>query len=120
MSAKAESGQGRIGFLIGAAVLGVAIFLAVKFIPVRIAVYEFRDFVQQECRYAAVRQEDEAVAKRILEKAQELEIPLRKKDLRVQRTPREMTVSVSYDIPVDLKVTTYHYKVSVKERAPLF
>lgn len=120
MSGARQGGQGRIGVLIVLALIGTAIFLAVKFVPVRIAAYEFRDFVEQECRYAAVHQDDEAVAKRILDKAKELEIPLRQKDLKVQRSAREMTISASYEKPIDLKVTTYAYRFSVKERAPLF
>lgn len=120
MSRSTESGQGRIGLVVAMAVVGAAIFLAVKFIPVRVEAYEFRDFVEQECRYAAVHSDDAAVAKRIMDKAKELEIPLKKKDLRVERTVREMIISAKYEKPIDLKVTTYVYKFDVKQRAPLF
>lgn len=115
-----ERGDGKLGVLMAIALLGVGIFLAVKFIPVRITAYEFRDFVQQECRYAAVHPDDGAVAKRILDKAHELEIPLNKRDLKVQRTPSEMIITCSYEKPIDLKVTKYIYRFAIKERAPLF
>lgn len=115
-----ERGEGRIGLLFSLVVLGIGIFLGVKIIPVRVAAYEFGDFVQQECRFAAVRTQDAEVAKRILEKAQELEIPMKKKDLSVQRTTTEMVITVSYEQPIDLKVTTYTYRYHQKEKAPLF
>ena len=115
-----ERGEGRIGALIALALVGIAIFLGVKIIPVRVASYEFRDFVEQECRYAAVRKHDEQVRKRILEKAEELEIPLDPKLLTLKRTRSEMIITASFERPIDLKVYTYVYKYEVNERAPLF
>jgi hypothetical protein len=115
-----ERGEGRVGLLISLVVLAIGIFLGVKIIPVRINAYEFGDFIQQECRFAAVRNQDAEVAKRIFAKAAELEIPLKKKDLKIQRTGSEMIISASYVQPIDLKVTVYNYRFQRKERAPLF
>ena len=119
-SSAGQRGEGRIGFLLSLVVLGIGIFLGVKIIPVRIAAYEFSDFLQQECRYAAVRTVDEQVSKRILDKAAELEIPLQKKNLTIQRTANEMVITASYEQPIDLKFTIYTYRFHQKERAPLF
>ena len=99
---------------------GAAIFLSVKIIPVRVAAYEFRDILREEARFAAVRSADAQVAKRIMKRAQELELPLDKKDLEVGRTPNKVTISARYEVPIDLKVTTYIYKFDVTESAPLF
>lgn len=115
-----EKGEGKVGLLIALVVVAIIIFLGVKFIPVRIAAYEFRDFVEQECRYAAVRKNDSAVHTRIMNKARELDIPLDKKRLKLQRTHNEMIITASYEKPIDLKVYTYVYKFSVREKAPLF
>ncbi len=115
-----QRGEGRIGLLIALAVVGVGIFLAVKIIPVRVNAYEFGDFVQQECRFAATRRDNGEVEKRILAKASELEIPLDKKNLNIQRTGTEMIISASFEQPIDLKFTTYVYRFQTKERAPLF
>ncbi len=115
-----QSGEGRIGALIALAVVGVAIFLGVKIIPVRVAAYEFRDFVEQECRYAAVRKHDGQVRQRIIDKAEELRIPLDPKRLKLERSRSEMIISASFEQPIDLKVYTYVYKYEVNERAPLF
>lgn len=120
MAGNDERGEGRIGLLVMLALVGAAIFVAVRVIPVRVAAYEFRDFVTQECRSAAVRPEDAAVAKRILDKAKELDIPLEKKNLRIQRTQSEVLISASFVQPIDLKLGTYRFEFDVKERAPLF
>lgn len=115
-----ERGEGRVGLLVALVILGTAIFLAVKIIPVKIAAYEFRDYIEQQCRWGAVRQADSAVARAILEKAEELEIPLDQKNLKVERTRSEMIITCRYEQPIDLKLTTYLYKFDHKERAPLF
>jgi hypothetical protein len=116
----AERGDGRIGFLLSLALLGVAIFIGVKIIPVRINAYEFRDFIQEECRFAATRNKDSQIYQRIVDKAEELKLPLDKKNVHMKRTRTEMVISASYEQPIDLKFTTYVYKFSHEERAPLF
>jgi hypothetical protein len=120
MLGKRERGEGRIGFLIALIVVGIVIFLGVKVVPVRIAAYEFRDFLRDEARYAAVRHDDATVAKRIMDRAKEMGLPLQAKNLQLTRTTGEMIITAHYEQPIDLKVTTYVYKFNAKEKAPLF
>ena len=115
-----ERGDGRIGFMLALALLGAGIFAAVKVIPVRVNAYEFRDFIQEECRFAATRNKDEDIYKRIVEKAKELRLPLDKKNLHMERTMHEMVISAKYEQTIDFKVTKYVYKFDHEERAPLF
>ena len=116
----AERGDGRVGFLISLALLGVGVFLGVKVIPVRVNAYEFRDFIQEECRFAATRNKDAEIFKRVFDKAQDLKLPLAKKDLHLERTTHEMIISAKYVQTIDLKITKYVYKFDHEERAPLF
>jgi len=116
----AERGDGRIGFMIALALLGVGIFVGVKIIPVRVNAYEFRDFIQEECRFAATRNKDAEIFKRVFDKAQDLRLPVTKKDIRLQRTTHEMIISAKYEQTIDLKVTKYVFKFDHEERAPLF
>jgi hypothetical protein len=115
-----QKGEGRVGFFIALIIVAVVVFLGIKIIPVRISAYEFRDTLREEARYAAVRNDDEKVAVRIMEKAKELEIPLKRNQLKIRRTTGEMIISAYYDQPIDLKVTTYVYKFKATEKAPLF
>ena len=117
---KSERGEGRIGFLLSLALLGVGIFVGVKIIPVRINAYEFRDFIQEECRFAATRNRDDEIYKRIYDKARDLKLPLEKKNLHMERTTHEMIISATYRQTVDLKFTKYVFKFDHEERAPLF
>ena len=115
-----ERGEGRLGLVIALALLGSGIFLGIKIIPVRVNAYEFRDFIQEECRFAATRNHDDEIRKRIVDKAKELRLPLDKKNLRMERTTREMIISAKYEQTIDLKVTKYVYRFDHEERAPLF
>ncbi len=116
----AERGEGRLGLLIALALLGGGIFVGVKIIPVRVNAYEFRDFIQEECRFAATRNKDSEIFKRVLDKAQSLKLPLAKKNLHLERTTNEMIISAKYEQTIDLKFTKYVYKFDHEERAPLF
>ena len=115
-----ERGEGRIGFLITVIIAAVLIFVGAKVIPVRVTAYEFRDVLREEARYGAVRDSDAKVAKRIMQKAEELNIPLKQDGLSVQRTHSQMVISAKYEQPIDLKVTTYVYRFDATEKAPLF
>ena len=115
-----ERGEGRIGFLLSLALLAMGIFVGVKLIPVRINAYEFRDFIQEECRFAATRNHDDEIYKRIVDKAKELKLPLDKKNLHMERTTNEMIISAKYEQTIDLKFTKYVYKFDHEEHAPLF
>jgi len=117
---RGERGEGRLGFLVALIAVALAVFLGMKVIPVRVAAYEFRDVLREEARYGAVRDSDEIVFKRILDKAAELELPLEKKNLKVKRTETQMIITASYEQPIDLKLTTYMYRFNATEKAPLF
>lgn len=117
---QSQRGSGRIGFFIALAICISAAYAGSKIIPVRIAAYEFRDTIRQEARMGAVRNSDAAVHSRIMDKAKELELPLSKKNLNVRRTKSKLIVTASYEIPIDLMVTTYTFRFNAEERAPLF
>ena len=106
--------------MISLALLGAGVFLGVKVIPVRVNAYEFRDFIQEECRFAATRANDKEIYTRIYDKALELRLPLEKKNLHMERTTHEMIISAKYEQTIDLKITKYVYKFDHEERAPLF
>lgn len=115
-----QRGEGRAGFLIALLIVGVAAFVGIKVIPVRINAYNFRDVLREEARMGAVRNSDAVVKERIMDRALDLEIPILPEDLSVTRTKAKMIISAKYEQPIDLKLTTYMYKFNAKEEAPLF
>lgn len=119
-SRQGERGEGRLGTLFGLSVLALTIYLGYKVIPVMVNAYAFRDFIEQETRFAALRNKDEEVAKRVLRKAQELELPVQAKNINVQRITGRFDITVRYVVPIDTPVYTYNWQFDEHESAPLF
>lgn len=115
-----QRGEGRMGFVVALAVFGIAVFLAVKFVPVKINAYEFRETLRDEARYMSVHRDDAQALERILERAEALRIPVTEKNIQIRRTQAEIIVAAEYVQPIDLKLTTYNYKFAAELRAPIF
>jgi len=117
---RGERGEGRLGTLIGLTVLALTIYLAFKVIPVMVNAYAFRDYIEQETRFAALRNKDEEVVKRVLRKAQELELPVNNKSIKVNRTQSRFDIVVKYTIPIETPVYVYNWMFDERFSAPLF
>jgi hypothetical protein len=117
---RGERGEGRLGTLIGLTVLALTIYLGYKFIPVMVNAYAFRDYIEQETRFAALRNRDAEVIKRVLRKAEELELPVTNKSIKVNRTQSRFDITVKYTIPIETPVYVYNWMFDERFSAPLF
>ena len=115
-----ERGEGRLGTIFGLTVLAVTVYLGFKVLPVMINAYAFRDYIEQETRFAALRNKDEEVVKRVLRKAEELELPINRKSITVSRTSSHFDLKVAYTIPIETPVYTYNWIFKEESNAPLF
>ena len=115
-----ERGEGRLGTIFGLTVLAVTVYLAFKVVPVMVNAYAFRDYIEQETRFAALRNKDEEVVKRVLKKAEELDLPVTRKSITVNRSSSHFDIRVAYTIPIETPVYTYNWVFNEQQRAPLF
>lgn len=115
-----ERGEGRFGTMIGLLVLALTIYLGFKVIPVMVRGYEFRDFLEEQARFAALRRDDDDVREAVIRKARELELPVQGKDIQLRRTSNRFDISVRYTVPIETPVYTYDWVFDEKEGAPLF
>jgi hypothetical protein len=115
-----ERGEGRLSTLFGLSVLLLSIYLGCKVVPVMVNAYAFRDYIEQETRFAALSKKDDEVVKRVLRKAQELELPVQSKNIRVNRSTSHFDIVVKYTVPIVTPVYTYNWDFSEQSRAPLF
>ncbi len=120
MRSQNQRGEGRVGFVITLAIALTAVYLGVKFVPVRVNAYEFREALREEAMYVSVHRDNDQALKRIMEKAESLKIPLSADDVKIRRTESEVVITAHYQKPIDLKVTTYTYKFDAELRAPVF
>jgi hypothetical protein len=116
-----QEGEGRTGTFFALIVLGVGIYLGMKFIPVMINVYAFRDYLDEQARFAALpHHDDEMVKNNILHKARELDLPIGPKDVSVERTNARIDIRANYTVPVVTPVYTYNWEFRESISAPLF
>lgn len=101
-------GQGKIGCVLWLLVLLAAIGVAAKLIPVKIASAELYDFMEEQAMFAARTKPDE-IKKRILRRADELGLPLTKKNLVVERRAGRVRMRATYVVPIELPGYTFEW-----------
>jgi len=102
---KREGGTGRLKTVLVLAFLAALTYAAAKLVPPFVNNYELEDAIKQEARFAGVNRKDaEAIRNDVYKKIQELEIPARRDDIRVESiAPFSVRISLDYSVPVDLR-----------------
>ena len=100
-----QRGAGRLKAIIYTAILFVAVYAAVKVVPIYVAEYELNDKITEQARFAVVnRYSEDQVRDIIFKVVQDLDIPANREDIKVQSTNHGILISVNYSVPVDFKV----------------
>jgi len=115
-----ERGEGRLGTLLALTVLAVLIYLGVKVVPVMVNTYAFKDFLQEEARFASVRRDDEEIRERVWKKARELELPVEMKQIRTERSNSRFDIAIKYTVSIVTPVYTYNLVRDEQVSSPLF
>lgn len=102
-------GGARLKAIIWLLILGAAVYVCYKVIPIYLNNYQLEDRMQTEARFAVVnRKSEEAIRDVVYREIQERDIPARREDIRVQSTQRNVHISVDYTVTVDLRVYQLH------------
>jgi len=110
-----------MGTLFAIVVLAMFIYLGVKVVPILINVYEFRDSIEEQARFAALpRHDDEVVRRNILRKAQELRLPVGANNVQVNRSTTRIDIVVKYTVPIETPIYTYRWDLDESLSSPLF
>ena len=107
-AARGERGSSRTNLVLTLAFLGATVFTGVKILPPYFNNYQFQDAVQSEARFALSgypRKTEDDIREDIWKKAQELSIPLKKKEeIQIVLNQGNVTISTDYAVPIDLLV----------------
>jgi hypothetical protein len=105
LSVRAQRGEGKLKALVYTAILIAAVYAAVKVVPAYVAEYQLKDKMTEQARFAIVnRYTEEQIRDNIFRTIQDLDIPAKREDVKVQNTNRGIEISVKYTVPVDLMV----------------
>jgi hypothetical protein len=114
-----ERGEGNLGCVLWLLVLGLAVLIAVKMIPVKIASSQLYDYMEEQAKFAGSAS-PENLAKGILGKAKELELPLGKDDLKVERVGDNIRMHADFTVPVEFPGYTYMWHFDHEVNRPIF
>ncbi len=104
-ASRSQRGGGRIKAILWTAILVYGAFVAYKILPAYVAEYQLADKMQEQARYANVnRYNEEQVRDNIFKVVKDLEIPVKREDIKVVANQDLVKINMDYTIPVDLLV----------------
>lgn len=108
-----EKGAGKVGTLIGLVLLIAAIVWAVKFIPARVKVYDFKDQAELQARALSTGQirKPETVMRNLLQKARDLELPVKEENIKIEKGSHSWYIRLDYTYPINYFVYTQQWHV---------
>lgn len=115
----AERGEGNLGCILWVAALGLAVLIGVKMVPVKIASSQLYDFMEEQAKFAATAAPEE-LAKSIVAKGKELELPLTKNDVHVERVGDNIRMRAVFTVPVDFPGYTYLWHFDHQVNRPIY
>jgi hypothetical protein len=100
-----QRGEGRLKGLLYLAFLIIAVFVAIKVVPVYVADYQLKDKMSEQAKFAIVnRYTEDQIKDNIFRTIQDLDIPAKREDIKVTNTNHGLAIGVQYTVPVDFMV----------------
>ena len=116
----AERGEGNLGCIVWLLVLGLAVMICVKAVPVKIASAEMYDYMDEVARTTGVNTTAEEVKKAILLRAADLKLPVSKDQVTVVREGDRLKMRAEYTVPLEFPGYTYNWHFVHELDRPIF
>ena len=100
MRPRRERGEGRTGCILWLAFAGLVTYGLIKVVPAKVSIGQFTDAMQEEAAFAAGKGNNQ-ITQELLQKAEELKIPMKKDQLQITRTRESITIEVNATLPVE-------------------
>jgi hypothetical protein len=102
-SRRSERGEGKFKAVVITAIILLIIYCAVKIVPAYVSDYQLSDKMQEQARYAVVnRYNEDQIRDNIYKVTQDLDLPVKREEIKVLSTNSVVKISVEYTVPVDL------------------
>ena len=97
-----QRGEGRLKAFLYLAFLVIAVFVGFKTIPLYVSDYQLKDKMTETAKFAIVnRYTEDQIKDNIYHTIQDLDIPAKRDDIKVENTNHGIAISVNYTVPVD-------------------
>ena len=114
-----ERGEGQFGCLVGLVLLLIAGMIAYKLIPIKVKAADMRETVVDESKSAG-RRNDRQIVGNIMNKAKQLELPLKEEDIHINRSNNYIRIEVKYTVPVEFPGYVYKWDFRHYYENPIF
>jgi hypothetical protein len=101
-------GAANVGCIVWLLILGFVGYVLYKVVPVKIASSEFYDVMQEQAAFGSIK-DPKFIEFEILRRAQELQVPVTKDNLKITRSREAITVEAHYEITIDFFNGAYKY-----------
>jgi hypothetical protein len=102
---RGQRGEGRLKAIVYLVILIAAVYAAVKIVPLYVAEYELKDKMGEQARFAVVnRYTPDQIRENIYKTIQDLDIPAKREDIKVETNYHGLVITVNYSVPVDFLV----------------
>ncbi len=104
-SHRSQRGEGKLKAVIYTVILVVGVYVAFKIVPLYVADYQLKDKMSEQARFAVVnRYSEDKVRDIIFKTVQDLDIPAKREDIKVENTNHGLRISLNYTAPVDFMI----------------
>lgn len=114
-----EGGRGKVGLVVTVLVALVAVSVAMEVLPVQWRVSQLYDFMVEQAGEAS-HDRVTTIQQRILEKGQELGLPLTEEQVEVRKEEDQIIMRCHFDVPVTVLFHTFEWKVDRQVQRDLF
>jgi hypothetical protein len=102
---RSQHGGGTIKAILWTILLIYGAFVAYKILPAYVAEYQLADKMQEQARFAVVnRYPEEQIRDNIFKVVKDLEIPVKREEIKITATQDVVRIACDYTVPVDLLV----------------
>jgi hypothetical protein len=117
-----QRGAGKLKAILFTVILAVCAYAAFKIVPAYVDNYQLKDKMQEIARFAVVnRDTEEQVRDKVFKVTDDLNIPVKREEIKVVVLQKGVTISVNYTVPVDLMFyqTELHF-TTMSQNSALF
>jgi len=116
---RGQAGDGKLGCILWALLVGIGALIAFKMIPVKLNSSELYDFMVEQAKFAA-RQPPEAIERGILRKAADLKLPLSPTQVNVELYGDNIRMRAQFMVPVEFPGYTYNWEFDFQVDRPIY
>ena len=104
-------GEGRTGCILWLTFAALVIYGVYKIVPPKIAAGKFNDAMQEQATFAATHGNLQIYAE-LLERAKELELPIARDQLLINRTRESIEIDADYEVPIEFFGGLFKYTMT--------